>query len=408
MMGRALDMTVACGGWGRWTVRDRFGERWTFLLSARATADERAEAIPEQAARWAVERTLVRLPDWDRSVLIELAGVATFDAHHYSSDQLKTLIKRRVGPLGPLLVLGDSAGSRVAPRSGVTVAPTPERRLIAAIMGRRQTIGFEGRQYRVAATPVSNRGGGNDFELVAADEARAVLSRLRSSPHVTTAQREALDEGASRVVDRSQYQIPGGLVLLRRVVRPSYTAPSEPTTTPSALRAAAKKDISLKFVEVGTGRPLAGAAVKLAGPDGNERRLTTADDGSVKLTDLDPGQCIATSVITNATAEASFVPGASGTMPSPVDDADDGDDDTDTSPIQPSWLVEVDEYQATYTLTLRVRSSPPWPVFRRRNARRTPHQSSCEPRSRWQLRRSRYHSSRPMAIRSPPRPINGR
>src|SRR6476646_1421953 len=132
-------------GWGRWRVRDAFGARWTFVLSTHASADERTGALPEGPAQWAVERTFIRPRDEDQHLLVEMAGVAAVDARRFPRERLKTLIKRRVGPLGPLLVLGDSASSWVAQRDGVTAAPTPNMRVIATIMGRRQTIAFEGR-----------------------------------------------------------------------------------------------------------------------------------------------------------------------------------------------------------------------------------------------------------------------
>ena len=103
----------------------------------------------------------------------------------------------------------------------------------------------------------------------------------------------------------------GGIFLLRRSSQTFYAdAPVEPASTPSALRAAAKKDIKVTFIESPSGRPIPGAVVRLEAPGGSESRLTTADDGSIELTSLDPGTCFATSVIKDAKAAMSFVPGA--------------------------------------------------------------------------------------------------
>src|SRR4051812_985607 len=94
-------------GFGRWTVSDAFGGRWTFVLSARASAEERARALPAHAAERDIDRMFSRDRDLDRSVLIELGDVPAFDARHYARDQLKALVKRRVGPLGRLLLFSE-------------------------------------------------------------------------------------------------------------------------------------------------------------------------------------------------------------------------------------------------------------------------------------------------------------
>ena len=225
-------------------------------------------------------------------------------------------VARRVGQLGILLLLNEDPqpDRPVVSPDGAAALPEPERRLVATIMGRRETIAFEGWQYRVvtlaAATARSRR---DDFETVRVDDARVAMARLAGSPSFSPEQRDALKEAVDRLVDFRQAGVTGGLVLLRRPMRARVkSSAAEPASTPSALRAAAKKDITLTFLEVGTGRPLAGAALVLAAPDGSESRVTTSSTGTITLTGLDPGQCVATSIIKNATLDASFVPGSSG------------------------------------------------------------------------------------------------
>lgn len=322
----------------RWTVWDGFGERWTFTLRAWATAEDRAKGLPEDAASRAVERIFYRARDEDRRVLLELADVPFFAARQYRRADLLSLVKMRVGRMGPLLLFSDDQDfSASAARQG-SVTTSPERRVVAGVMAGRDTIVFEGRQYRLVLAPAASiRGRRDDFVGVSANEARSVLLRLgRGGALITQAQRDAIEQAAEMLVDPVSGNGAGRLVLLRRVVRASITASAEPATTPSALRPA-KKDITLKFVEIGTGRPIVGAALKLAGPDGQESRVTTSSAGTVKLSDSVPGQCVATSIIKNATADASFVPGA----PGPPAALGNGGG----SPLDPSYLVEVDDYR---------------------------------------------------------------
>jgi len=330
-------------GAGRWTVRDAWGARWTFVLGARATADERGKALRGHAARRAVERIFGHPRDTDWQVLIDLADIAAPDSRHYTHAALKTLVETRVGRAGSLLLLGlqgvplGRSSASTEPPGAMTEA---ERRVVAAITGHGDVIAEDGWQYRVVGVAAATAPSRNDgFERVRADEARVLVLRLGARPSVTLAARAAWKEAVDLLAEPGSPPTPGGLVLLRRRMRPSFNvAASGPASTPSALWAAAKQDITLKFLEIGTGRPIGGAALTLTGPDGNPNRLTTSSAGMVTLTALDPGQCTATSIIRNATADASFVPGASGA----VRPAADGGQ---PSPIHPAWLVEVDEHR---------------------------------------------------------------
>ena len=296
---------------GRWTVRDSSGRGWTFVSLSIARPDERERASPANAAAWTIDLVFGR--DSNQDVLLQLAGVSASDARHYTRDRLKTLVKQRVGPLGPLLLLDDSG--RSAGAGATSSAPTvlPERRVAEAIMARRSTITFSGHEYRVvaafSATDLRDTG---EFYVVRLAEARTVLARMSDSPVLgSAAQQEAAAEAIDLLVDDRQGAGTGGIFLLRRSSQTFYAdAPVEPASTPSALRAAAKKDIKVTFIESPSGRPIPGAVVRLEAPGGSESRLTTADDGSIELTSLDPGTCFATSVIKDAKAAMSFVPGA--------------------------------------------------------------------------------------------------
>ena len=326
-------------GGGRWVVRDAFGTRWTFVLAARASADERARALRGAAARWAIDKMFAQPRDSDWDVLIDLADVPASDVRHYSHAALKARVGGRVGVAGLLLLssVPPPVAAAAARRSGGMTAT--ERRVVAAVMERDLVLARDGWHYRVVgvalATAASRK---DDFEALRAGEARGLVLRLATLPSFTTVRRDALAEAAELLVDPVSASS-GGLVLLRRPIRtPSDAATAEPALTPSTLRAAAKQDITLTFLEVGTGRPIVGAALKLVGPDGSETRVTTSLAGSVTLTALDPGVCVATSIIENATADASFRPGAPGPAPRSRGRGD-------VPPSLRAWLAEVDEYR---------------------------------------------------------------
>jgi LysM domain-containing protein len=218
----------------RWMVGDGSFGRWTIVPRGHAGPDEHERALPPRAAEWAVDRLFARPDALELHTLLELADVAPFDARHHSPERLRALIKQRVGPGGPLMVLDD-----------------------------------------------------------------------RGRP----------------------------AVVVRSAAAPSPAAPEAAGPPPGA-----KRDISLRFLEAGTGRPVAGAPLRITAPDGSEARLTTSSAGTVTLTGLEPGRCVATSVIQNAIAAASFDP--STTVPLPPSEARGN-----PAPIQRGWLVQAETHR---------------------------------------------------------------
>ena len=203
-------------------------------------------------------------------------------------------------------------------------------------MGRRETITFEGRQYRVATTlawnqvPRDDFGAGWDPRSPVGD----VASRLESSCHADAARspgpgcyasRRSLAGSRSRWAHFAQTGGPGQLH------RATLGACGHPV-------GAARRGQERHLAAVHRGRD-GTAPRRRCGEAGRARRQRKPPDHVVRRereapTDLDPGQCIATSVIKNATANASFVPGASGSVPPP------DDDDGPTTPrrsSRPGW-----------------------------------------------------------------------
>jgi hypothetical protein len=207
-----------------------------------ARADERERAIAARDAAWAIERVFGR--DAHQDLLLRLADVSSSDARHYTRDRLKALVKQRVGPLGPLLLLNDSGGTAAsASEASSSETVPPERRLAETVMAQRSSIVYSGHDYRlVAASGGTGQRDTGEFQVVRLPEARKVMEGLIKSPSLGSAeQKAAAKEAIEMLVDDRAPAGSSGIFLLRRSSQ-TYFYPevsSEPATTPSAMRAAA-------------------------------------------------------------------------------------------------------------------------------------------------------------------------
>jgi hypothetical protein len=309
----------------RWSVSDPLGRRLTFVVRASATAEDRRAALSAPAAAQMIESLFRKTWSTEKppAELLALADISS-DARRSTSRMLEEL-KRRVAPSGRLLLTSSDAGEDAGDTSGS--AASPERDIARTVMAGRSTIEFEGAQYVLCeartAPRLRNR---SQFQVVALGEARSVLGRLATREAGTGDEREAFDDAADSLRDSVPYGGEGGLFLLRRLPK-SYRPTSDdgPTLTPSQMKPAPKKvDIEIQFVVAGSGRALKDTAFIVTKPDGSETRMMTTSAGSLKLTDLDPGQCVVTSIIDDATMPMSFQPGGAD-----QDDDDDEDDEDD-------------------------------------------------------------------------------
>ena len=328
----------------RWQIQDGFGRSFTVVARSSHRADEQSRRLPENEANRVIESAFGLSSDRDpfkRATLIALADVSRSDAQRYPRQVLVDRVKRRVGPAGPLMVIGD--GSHVMAPAART-QPSQEQRLSDAIMKGRSSFAFESRRYQVV--PAVAAVVAHDYQVVGVDEARAVLARMQGRPGTTAADQQALSGAGELLVARTSEPPTSGLFLLRYVPDRTYREEevSAAASTPSRL---VKKAIQVTFLEVGTQRPLSGAAFTVVKPDGSSGRESTSSAGVISLSGLDPGACQFTCLINGATVTKSYS-GAAGDPPgdgdSDDDDDDTDDDDSDTSPIENAFVVDAEAY----------------------------------------------------------------
>ena len=287
----------------RWQIQDAFGRSFTVVSRASHRADEQSRRLPENETNRVIESVFGASSDRDpfkRATLIALADVSRSDGQRYPRQVLVDRVKRRVGPAGPLMVIADAGHlTASAPRDQVS----PEQRLADAIMKGRSSFAFESRRYQVvpAAAAVVD----HDYQVLGADEARAVLARMQGRPGTTTADQQALSDARKLVVARTSVPPTSGLFVLRYVPDRRYQEEevSASVSTPSRI---VKKAIQVTFLEIGTQRPLSGTAFMVEKPDGSQGRESTSSAGVISLDGLDPGQCQFTSMVNGATLAASY------------------------------------------------------------------------------------------------------
>jgi len=108
--------------------------------------------------------------------------------------------------------------------------------LLETLMPRRERRGIDGQQYRLAPFPAPTRSFEDEI-VVAREEARAVLERMRDRFARNPTDTEAWDRAIESVRDRSERvePPPDALVLLRLIIRPPAPPPAAPAVTPSSL-----------------------------------------------------------------------------------------------------------------------------------------------------------------------------
>jgi hypothetical protein len=323
----------------RWQIQDAFGRTFTVVSRASHRADEQSRRLPENETNRVIESVFGASSDRDpfkRATLIALADVSRSDAQRYPRQVLVDRVKRRVGPAGPLMVIADAGHfTASAPSDQISL----EKRLADAIMKGRSSFAFEARRYQVV--PAAGAAVDHDYQVVGVDEARALLTRMQTRPGTTTADQQALSDAGKLIVARTSEPRTSGLFLLRYVPDRRYQEEevSATTSTPSRI---VKKAIQVTFLEIGTQRPLSGAAFMVEKPDGSTGRESTSSAGLISLDGLDPGACQFTSLINGATLATSYSVGA-GNPPADAD-SDEDDDDADTSPIKNAFVVSAEAY----------------------------------------------------------------
>jgi len=323
----------------RWQIQDAFGRSFTVVSRASHRADEQSRRLPENETNRVIESAFGASSDRDpfkRATLIALADVSRSDAQRYPRQVLVDRIKRRAGPAGPLMVIAD-AGHLTVSAPGDQVSP--EKRLADAIMKGRSSFAFEARRYQVV--PAAGAVVDHDYQVVAVDEARALLTRMQGRPGTTTVDQQALSGAAQLMVARTSESPTRGIFLLRYVPDRAYREEevTASTSTPSRL---VKKAIQVTFLEIGTQRPLSGAAFMVEKSDGSTGRESTSSAGVISLDGLDPGACQFTSLINGATLATSYSVAAGD--PPADDDSDEDDEDADASPIKNAFVVSAEAY----------------------------------------------------------------
>jgi hypothetical protein len=334
----------------------------TAVQSCHATADQKARVLA-----WFEVKTIVEelRRDDSRHTLVALAtlagGIEPCMPSHISSLKLLELVGAALESGRLLLVPGRSFGGRPtgSREGGQTAAASDEAArgrsrspdaLVSAIMAGQETLVFQGNLYRFSrAGNVDTSPESTQFQVVRLEEARGLVSGMQASPGTAASKRQALATVADLLVDRSAPGGAPGIMLLRRspqVQRRFQTTDVEPAVTPSQLRQRAPKkaDIEVKFIESGSGRPLANVAFLVRSPDGSESQLLTSSAGAVKLTGLDPGHCAVTSLIDDATAATSYAVASGGTA--------DPSAKRDSRPLGPAAVV------ATATHRLKTGDTP--------------------------------------------------
>jgi len=194
-----------------------------------------------------------------------------------------------------LLVPEQSAGAAGGPRSrGLSeAAVSEEARLVAAVMGERRSLEFEGQRYRfVVLDRIPYRSTGtDDFRPVPPVQAVQLLARMAERLVRTPEKRGSWLDLAGKVTDG---RAGVGVVMLRH----QPAAPAEPpkrsdapAVTPSQVR---PKTAELDWVEIkivyDDGSPFDGrCAIEL--PGGRKTSGSPGADGVIRFDGIDPGAC---------------------------------------------------------------------------------------------------------------------
>jgi hypothetical protein len=312
----------------------------TAVWSFQATEDQRGRAL----ATFEATALLQQLGHEEfRSTLVALAGLAGIQPRQRSVIQLLATIEAAVETGRLLLIEGWSLGQSAA--AADERAPSrigSSDAVVSALMAGRETLAFEGHLYRFSKA--ESAGGSPDttqFQVVHREEARRLVSRMRAGLSVATSVQQALVAVAQLLVHHPTRGSSPGVLLLRRLPQEERRlAPTsiEPPLTPSRLRRLAlERDIEVRFIEAGSGRPIADAAFLVQTPDGDESRMMTSSTGALKLTGLAPGLCTVTSLIEGATIATSYEVRGGATPPH-------ANENENGPPVRPSCLVAAEAH----------------------------------------------------------------
>ncbi|HEY4184576.1 MAG TPA: hypothetical protein VGP07_05870 [Polyangia bacterium] len=264
------------------------------VSSARATPDERDEALPPARARSIADRLSAEM---SRDILLELYELSTgqrIEPAIVRADEPLTREVARAATEGRLLFLegwNDDRGSQKG-ESPIARSETTEDKLVREAMGERREIPFEGRRYRLLPAARFKTARLSNFRVVSGAEARGVIERMQQRAARTPRAQDLWTAVAQNLLDGKGGK---GLLLLRD--RPSgeheRRAADEPSMTPSQLKAqiAPTDWIEIKVVYDDDGSPFDGAC-SLVLPDGREVSATPDEDGIARFEGLQPGDCL--------------------------------------------------------------------------------------------------------------------